>query len=226
LALWIDGINDLTYKDLDNNLQQYHLHWEVQKPATSLDFLDVSLSLNLTEGKILTKSYQKPMNLHSYITPSSAHSQATFKGLIYGFVRRYWLQNSNPQDYSEMIRTFVTRLRKRNHSLYFIKNTITDAAHHFQTKMPNGKIFKNPKKKFQKTFGDQISLYYHAEYHPRGVNKSLIQRAFKATVDKLGIYNKMIVCYNRPKNIRDHLMPSKLPNVPGSNPSDLFNRTL
>ena len=125
-----------------------------------------------------------------------------------------------------MIQTFVTRLRKRNHSLYYIKNTITDTAHHFQIKISNEKIFKNPKKKFQKTCGYQIILYYHAEFHSRGVNKSLIQREFKATVDKLGIFDKMIVFYNRPKNILDHLMPSKLPNVPGSNPSDLFNRTL
>ena len=185
-------------------------------------FLNVKVHLDVKSGKLSTVSFQKAQNLHSYLPSYSAHSQDCLRGMIFGFVRRYWLQNTNPEDYSYMIKLFAKRLTARGHSLPTVNKIIMEAVSSLEIQMPNRKIFINNNKRSSNT-GINENMFYHAEYHPLGVKRELIQKAFKATLNKLGLYNKMTVCYNRPTNLRDLLMSSKLPNVPGCNPSDFLN---
>ena len=221
-TLWTDGVNGLTIDDLEHDLHQCKLPWKVTKPATKLVFLNVTVHLDVKSGKLSTVSFQKAQNLHSYLPSYSAHSQDCLRGMIFGFVRRYWLQNTNPEDYSYMIKLFAKRLTARGHSLPTVNKIITEAVSSLEIQMPNRKIFINNNKRSSNT-GINENLFYHAEYHPLGVKRELIQKAFKATLNKLGLYNKMTVCYNLPTNLRDLLMSSKLPNVPGCNPSDFLN---
>ena len=182
----------------------------------------MTVNLDVKSGKLSTVSFQKAQNLHSYLPSYSAHSQDCLRGMIFGFVRRYWLQNTNPEDYSYMIKLFAKRLTARGHSLPTVNKIITEAASSLEIQIPNRKIFINNNKRSSNT-GINENLFYHAEYHPLGVKRELIQKSFKATLNKLGLYNKMTVCYNLPTNLRDLLMSSKLPNVPGCNPSDFLN---
>ena len=55
------------------------LTWEVSDLSTSVDFLDLTLSIE--NGRIVSKTYQKPMNLFLYLPPSSAHPLAVSKAL-------------------------------------------------------------------------------------------------------------------------------------------------
>jgi hypothetical protein len=65
--------------------------------ALKADFLD--LTLEIKNGHIVTKTYEKPTNLFLYIPPTSANSPGVLKSIIFGNVHHYWYQNSNIDDY-------------------------------------------------------------------------------------------------------------------------------
>ena len=132
IMIWKNIIGGLTVQNLKTDLQQGSLRWTTTPPDTSLVFLDVTVSINVEKGIISTKSYEKSQNLYTYITPNSAHTPGVLKGLIYGFVCRYWLQNSNINDYTTMIERFVKRLLQQGHQLRTIKTFVTEAAFHFK----------------------------------------------------------------------------------------------
>jgi hypothetical protein len=73
----------------------------IGKQATDLalkaDFLD--LTLEIKNGHIVMKTYEKPTNLFLYIPLTSAHSPGVLKSIIFGNVHHYWYQNSNIDDY-------------------------------------------------------------------------------------------------------------------------------
>ena len=58
------------------------LKWDINqvKPTKSVNFLDMTLSIK--HNKIISKTYQKEMNLHLYIPPSSEHPLSSIKGIV------------------------------------------------------------------------------------------------------------------------------------------------
>ena len=160
-TLWTDGVNGLTIDDLEHDLHQCKLPWKVTKPATKLVFLNVTVNLDVKSGKLSTVSFQKAQNLHSYLPSYSAHSQDCLRGMIFGFLRRYWIQNTNPEDYSYMIKLFAKRLTARGHSLPTVNKIITEAASSLEIQIPNRKIFINNNKRSSNT-GINENLFYHA----------------------------------------------------------------
>lgn len=53
--LWRDIINNITYKDLEQDMHKYRLLWKVTKQAIRLKYTEVTVLNNLTEGKVMTK---------------------------------------------------------------------------------------------------------------------------------------------------------------------------
>ena len=74
------------------------LTWDIENnpPATSVDFLD--LTLTLEGNRIVSKTFQKKMNLYLYLPAASAHPEGCIKGTVFGLVRRpeYPLQRLRP----------------------------------------------------------------------------------------------------------------------------------
>jgi hypothetical protein len=72
-GIWTDNLTaDLqSLSDTVNNFGI--LKWDIAEtiPSTSVNFLDMTLSIE--DGGIVSKIYQKDMNLHLYIPPSSEH---------------------------------------------------------------------------------------------------------------------------------------------------------
>ena len=73
------------------------LEWESSGPKMEVSFLD--LSLKIVNGRVQACTFEKPMNLHLYIPAFSAHSLNMIKGLIFGMLWCFWLQNSCIEDY-------------------------------------------------------------------------------------------------------------------------------
>ena len=73
------------------------LKWDFKEPSKSVDFLD--LTIYIEDGWVLTRTYQKSMNLYQYISPSSNHPPTMIKGIVYSLLRTYKLQNSKEEDY-------------------------------------------------------------------------------------------------------------------------------
>jgi hypothetical protein len=88
------------------------LQWVISERSKKADFLDLTISLK--HGKILTRTFQKSMNLYLYIPPISAHPTSCFKGLIVGNFLRFRKQNDD-KNFCTLIRNFANHLLARGH---------------------------------------------------------------------------------------------------------------
>ena len=107
------GIWTGTPEDFDRfivDINSYsQLKWETTGLSDTTNFLDLTISIN-SSGIISTKTHQKPINLHLYIPPNSAHPPGVLKSMIYGNIRRYWLQNTYIHDFIDITKQFIERL--------------------------------------------------------------------------------------------------------------------
>ena len=104
------------------------LTWEVGPLSREVNFLD--LTLIIEDGQIVSKTYQKSLNLYLYLPPSSSHSPGCIKGTIHGLVGRYYVQNTYRHDYIRLIKLLYWHLFDRGWDNNYDKGLIleTDAA--------------------------------------------------------------------------------------------------
>jgi hypothetical protein len=94
-GIWWDARDQTSWSNFQASLPFGSLTWETTKLSNHVVFLDLKLNIDPTTHRITTKTYQKLMNLFLYIPPHSAHPAGVLKSIIYGNLRRYWIQNSN-----------------------------------------------------------------------------------------------------------------------------------
>ena len=63
------------------------LKWDFCYPSKSVDFLD--LTIWIEDSHLLTKTYERDMNLYHYISPSSNHPHKMIVGIIYSLLWNY-----------------------------------------------------------------------------------------------------------------------------------------
>ena len=196
-----------SWEDFEKDLTFGILHWEVSKPSKTVDFLDITIQIT-NNYDITTKTFEKELNLHNYLPSNSAHPPGTPKSLIIGFLTRYWIQNTKRRDYINQVQLFAQRLYRRGYTKNFILFNILEASKYLQKKYNNSKKIIRKTKENNKD-EENNTLFYHREFHPRGITNHTIQDAFQRIIGKLCLFNKMTIYNSRPKNIRDVLMPSK-----------------
>ena len=101
------------------------LTWEVGPLSREVDFLD--LTLRIEGGRIVSKTYQKPLNLYLYLPPSSSHPPGCIKGTIYGLVGRYYAQNTFRSDYICFVKLLYRHLLDRGWDNHYVKRLILEA---------------------------------------------------------------------------------------------------
>ena len=189
-------------------------------PGMKKTFLDLTITLS-SDMSITTKTYHKPLNLHLYIPPASAHPPGVLFGLIAGLLRRFWLQNSHEDDYKRNVAFLFTKLRERGHDAETLKELFSRASEKIVSRNGNTKQFiqtHNERKNTKRT------MFFHCEYHPRGIPRPHLQSAWHSSVGELIFYEDQTICYSRPRNLRDLLIPSNLGRFTGHNPSDILRR--
>jgi hypothetical protein len=102
------------------------LRWNKETPSTATNFLD--LTIEIKDEKLVTTTYQKPLNLYLYIPPLSAHPLSCIRGLITGEIYRYWLQNTELDDFTNITANFILHLIQRGHQLHQIIPMLQTAA--------------------------------------------------------------------------------------------------
>jgi hypothetical protein len=182
----------------------------VEEPSLHTNFLDLSLHLN--GSTITTSTYQKNMNLYLYIPPSSLHPLSCLKGLITGKLRRYFLQN-NSEDFEKILIKFIGRLTDRGHKLQDITPLLLQAA----VTIDRENIPKNTKE-------DSSTLYINWTYHPNGLQRTDLCRAFNTSFQDSLPYDRMQVAIARPKNLRDILTKAKTTLPSHHNINQLINQ--
>ena len=140
--IWLPG--RFSWEDLQQDLSFGRMTWTVEKPKKETHFLDLTIKIN-DKNFITHKTYEKPLNLHNYLPTNSAHPPGTFKSLVVGFIRRYWLMNSETKDFINQITKFANRLSKRGYTKETIHKAFTEASFNLQQKMKFRKIFVRAK---------------------------------------------------------------------------------
>ena len=94
-----------SWEQFNSDLPFGKLTWAPSTFGTTAIFLD--LEIKICNQQLHTKTYQKPLNLYLYLPPNSSHPPSTLKSLIFGNLRRFWIQCSCPDDYSRLTQEFL-----------------------------------------------------------------------------------------------------------------------
>ena len=120
ICLWCPPDNSpsqstTVFKQLQNDMNNFgKLKWTFEPLSNSTTFLD--LHITLSSQNISFSTYQKPHNLYLYLPPHSAHPPGIICSLIYGLLRKYWIQNSTTGDFRKMTQLLFQCLVARGHS--------------------------------------------------------------------------------------------------------------
>jgi len=207
-GIWVGTPEDFNNFIVDINSYS-QLQWETYGLSKITNFLDLTISIN-ANSTVNTKTYQKPTSLHLYIPPTSAHPPGIIKSIVYGNLRRYWLQNTNVLDFIEIAKQFADRLSARGYDRNTITNLFLAAAKRLDEKTTATKRATDD------------TIYLHWTWHPRDISKPKLRAIFNKELKEKSGFNNLIIAYSRPKNLRDCLMKTKLSEPDGSRVSSLL----
>jgi hypothetical protein len=196
------------------------LAWEPEGPSKSINFLDLTIMID-KHGRLQTKTYQKPMNLYLYVPSGSAHPPGGTRALVLDAIRRYYAQNSNPDDFISMVRLLFERLHARGYATDFLKELFAEAAQRLVCP-------PSPRKKLTPDDMDH-TLFLHMQYHPHALPRHTVKTIYKwsglesalqsspRNQKTGGILNidRAIIAYNRAPNIDDFAVSRRLQTRPG-----------
>jgi hypothetical protein len=207
--------NAAEWKAFKSALAFGQLKWDVSELSDSAVFLDLDLYIDPQTRRIHSRTYFKPMNLFLYIPPASAHPPGVLKSVIYGNLQRFWNQNTERADYLHVARHFAERLIARGHDARTIKQYFLEAAMAIDRRRTLG-----PRPRAQADPSN--TLFFHWEFHPRGVTRRALRHAYKETLEGYSGFERFVIAYSRPRNLRDALMRTRLNEPAGHRASDLF----
>ena len=195
------------------------LRWTTSELSHSAVFLD--LTLEIVDGTVVTRTYEKSLNLFLYIPPQSAHSPGVLKSTIFGNVRRHWIQNSKNEDYCAAVQRFMGRLEARGHARKDLLPIFKEAFE---------KISKSQDSASTRSSSDAApplsTLFFHGEYHPRGVSRQNIRKAYSDILEGHCGFDRFVVACSKPQNLRGALMRAKLSEPDGLRASDFISKLL
>ena len=124
------------------------LTWEFNPPSDKVDFMDLTISIH--KGKITTSLFEKPLNLHLYIAPHSAHPLGLLPGIVHSTLFRIITD--------QILRTKVSfkRLQARGYKSNQIKPLILKAITRAKTYYGPSTTKNN----------DQTVVIFHLPFHP------------------------------------------------------------
>ena len=202
------------------------LRWEFTEPSDTAVFLDLEISIVNDTRRLKFKTFQKKLNLYLYIPPHSAHPPGTIRSLIFGLTRKYWQQNSDPNDFRDIIKLLYTRLLARGHNPAFLNKTFAEAALAIDEKQNKIGLDNTPTPKQTNTPDNQLFLKW--QFHPRDISRHAIRKCYTDSCENESPANpngfkslktasnatmeitKFTVAYTKGKNLRDILIPSTL----------------
>jgi hypothetical protein len=193
------------------------LKWTCDGHVDDLIFLDLRISITATR-QIHYQTFQKEQNLYLYIPPTSAHPKNMLFGLVYGRLRAYQLQNTKTTDFTKMAVLLAQRLCARGYSLKMLLPAFRKASERLAKSDPRLQLFSNVEKPTETK--SENPLMFHLKHHPRGISRQQVRAAYKETIAPLIPARNLIVAISRPKNIKDRVCQTRLPDIPGENPSD------
>jgi hypothetical protein len=165
------------------------------------------------------------MNLHMYIPPKSAHPPGLLKGLVYGRLRTYWDQNTNPNNFAKMTKLLFNRLQLRGYSKEHLLPRFNESLERLQNTSQHQNTLQHSRRDLnhnEVASPNKKKIFYHLAYHPRGVQRQEVRHLYDHTVGPLLPNRQLTIAVSRPPNLRDGLCSSDLVSLPNQNPSDFL----
>lgn len=186
-------------KELKTLLSDFsQVTWNIEQSSTEkVHFLD--LEIFVKNGKLLTRTFQKPLNLHLYIPKRSNHSPSVAKGLIIGTYKKLQIQNSVQADFVKFFNLFTVRMIARGYPHNYLKKTVRE-------------LIKNSQKTSTFKFKSQTkSLFFKLPYVTHGLKANEIHRLLDTNklVKMFDDRARVLVCWKRTPTLRD-LLKSRL----------------
>ena len=225
-GVWIGHRNSMAWAQFKERCNDFGLlEWDFSELSKSVNFLD--LTIYIKDGFILTKTYQKPMNLYHYISPSSNHPPKMIEGIIYSLLRTYKLQNTMEKDYIDVARLLHERHVARGWDHNHMRRLILEADFKLRQNPPTLPAAVTPAPPdpalYQNKKTDRVFL--HFEYGrndlPRNIIRSIYNMTCKEMCEGIGLKD-LTIAYSRPKNIKDLVTKAKLHMAPGKEASKYY----
>ena len=212
IAIWVVNDPTITWDNFCSNLNSFgKLRWDIDKPSSSVDYLDLTITIH--NRRIVTRTYQKEMNLYQYLPPHSSHPPSALKGMVYSLMRTYFKQNTRRQDYISTVTSMFHHLLARGWNKLSLKETIIAAdkklqlQHYHEATTPENQPTTT-------NVVERESLYFHLPYHPNDIPRRRIRQlynhycrdVFSTTLD----IERFTVAYSRHKNLKEHLTQARL----------------
>ena len=222
------------YEDTDHNHRAWHeftsdlnnpyfeLEWEVSTLKKQVDYMDLTISIQ--QGRIHTTLYEKPNSLHIYIPPNSCHPPGLLPGMVHGMIHRTYTLCTNNEDRIARARQFFLHLRRRGYQRQALLPLFHSAIERAQN-YSGPRVQDNNKLKY--------AMLFHMQYHPNNIPSPEIQhlwykhiadpdpghtRPLKNIQNHKGTkccIERLIIAYNRPRNLGNLLSYRKLRDTDG-----------
>ena len=218
-GIWIGDDKDTEFAEFQRKINNYgKLTWEFSEFQTSVNFLDLTISTNIsspTNSNIQYKLFEKALNLYLYLPPNSAHPPGILKGLIYGMVLRMHRLTSDKSSLTSNVIALYRRLRQRGYSPAVLRPIFLSA------------VFRSDKKQEQ-TKSTAKLLFLHLPFNPADPPASTWRHLFHKEIgeprDRIplsqlcGRYgsrrrfgaHRFIVAYSRQPSLGNILSPRRL----------------
>ena len=218
-GIWIPDpdpvIDAAKWRAFQIRLNAWHgLQWIVSERTTEVVFLD--LTLCLTDTTMISTLFEKPMNLHLYLPARSAHPPGVLYGLIAGSIYRAFSLCTYPEDARGYVKRMWQYLRSRGYPTSTLRPL-------FLKSLQNRRPYVPPLPDAPKRPPDH--WFFKTVYHPQDPPSTLIQQAWKETVENprfgkplkdvdlrytsIGA-RRFIVCYKRHPNLGNLLSYRKI----------------
>ena len=181
-------INSQLWDEFTASMNNYPgLTWEFNKPTNKVDFMDLTISI--TNGKISTSLYKKPLDLHLYIPPHSAHPPGLPFGIVHSTLFRIFTLSSDHNNRILRIKVFFKRLQARGYKSDQIKPLFNKAIARAQR-------YSGPT---NRATNDNNTVILHLPFHPNDPPSHQIQQAWR---DKIASprYHMLLPQMRNPKS--------------------------
>ena len=185
------------------------LEWIVEPLSTTVNFLDLTVTLqpNMT---FTTTLYEKPLNLHLYIPPTSAHPPGLLPGIVFGTLFRIQTLCTDESDRYYRTKQFYQRLIVRGYQ----QDQLLPL---FQKAITRAQNYTGPTARTHQLAADPFVIF-HVRYHPQDPPSGQLQQAWRNLVAsppyKMPLsrirnpstrvapnLDRMIIAYSRPLNL-------------------------
>jgi hypothetical protein len=217
--------HDDDWKAFQHSMTYGKLNWIFTELTSSVNFLDLTISI--IGNRVVTKIYEKPLNLYLYLPPQSTHPPGLARGMIIGGIGRIYRLTSEHSDRQASIQAFYQRLRVRGYPAENLHPFFAEGI---------SRASSNPAPPPVDDHEERIFL--HLPFHPCNPSSKRLQRLFRDVLytppnepplpelrnlnDAPARINRMIVAYHRPYNLKNLLFPRRLPEVPNQPVSSLI----